>query len=156
MPASTVAADDALPAIDQEPVQLDPGGFAPADPPRLRSRGPVAPLRSGGRACGAPSPLCGSLRKRVTSTEFSFRAAYGLTSAGYAGGRSSEIRVASKAARMDGICVGMAGFNTFVRTPCKARVVRCLCLWRSFAHEYHRRRGGGRLQRSSWHSRADG
>ena len=41
--------------------ELDPGGFAPADPPRLRSRGPVAPLRSGGRACGAPSPLCGSL-----------------------------------------------------------------------------------------------
>jgi GTP-binding protein Era len=33
---------------------LDPGGFAPADPPRLRSRGPDTPLRSGGRACGAP------------------------------------------------------------------------------------------------------
>src|SRR5262245_55173234 len=44
--------------------QLDPWGFAPADPPRLRSRGPNAPLRSGGRARGAPSTLCGS-RKRV-------------------------------------------------------------------------------------------
>ena len=46
---------------------IDPGGFAPADPPRLRSRGPGAPLcsgpharlprvgpGSGGRACGAP------------------------------------------------------------------------------------------------------
>ena len=30
------------------------GGLRPADPPRLRSRGPVAPLRSRGRACGAP------------------------------------------------------------------------------------------------------
>ena len=35
--------------------ELDPGGFGPADPPRRRSRGPVAPLRSGGRACGAPT-----------------------------------------------------------------------------------------------------
>ena len=33
---------------------IDPEGFAPADPPRLRSRGPGTPLRSGGRACGAP------------------------------------------------------------------------------------------------------
>src|SRR5439155_13937549 len=44
-------------------IETDPGGFAPADPPRLRSRGPGAPLRSGGRACGAPSPLCGSAKK---------------------------------------------------------------------------------------------
>src|SRR5438552_12471199 len=50
--------------------KLDPGRFAPADPPRLRSRGPVAPLRSGGRACGPPSPLCGSLRKRGQSSRF--------------------------------------------------------------------------------------
>src|SRR5439155_4119444 len=34
---------------------IDPGGFAPADPPRLRSRGPGTPLRSGGRAHGAPA-----------------------------------------------------------------------------------------------------
>src|SRR5205823_11100583 len=34
---------------------IDPEGFAPADPPRLRSRGPGTPLRSGGRACGAPA-----------------------------------------------------------------------------------------------------
>jgi len=44
------------------------GGFAPADPPRLRSRRTPAPLRSGGRACGAPSPLCGSLGKRLQSS----------------------------------------------------------------------------------------
>ena len=55
---------------------IDPGGFAPADPPRRRSRGPCpgsasakAPARprrsacgakagrSGGRACGAPAPM---------------------------------------------------------------------------------------------------
>ena len=34
---------------------IDPEGFARADPPRLRSRGPGTPLRSGGRACGAPA-----------------------------------------------------------------------------------------------------
>jgi endonuclease/exonuclease/phosphatase family metal-dependent hydrolase len=60
-------------ASDHRPVlvvlELDPGGFAPADPPRLRSRGPNAPFRSGGRARGAPSPLCGS-RKRVQSSRF--------------------------------------------------------------------------------------
>src|SRR5919198_2794260 len=55
--------------MDVRLYQLDPGGFAPADPPRLRSRGPKAPLRSGGRACGAPSPLCGS-RKRVQNSRF--------------------------------------------------------------------------------------
>src|SRR5205814_10482442 len=49
---------------------LDPGGFAPADPPRLRSRGPAAPLRSGGRPRGALGPLCASLRKRVQSSRF--------------------------------------------------------------------------------------
>ena len=49
------------------PNQLDPGGFAPTDPPRRRSRGPRAPLRSGGRARGAPGPLCGS-GKRVQNS----------------------------------------------------------------------------------------
>jgi mxaJ protein len=34
---------------------FDPGGFAPAAPPRLRSRRPNAPLRSGARARGAPT-----------------------------------------------------------------------------------------------------
>jgi hypothetical protein len=35
-------------------IRFRSGGSAPADPPRLRSRGPNAPLRSGGRARGAP------------------------------------------------------------------------------------------------------
>src|SRR5438093_6716176 len=52
-------------------IEADPGGFAPADPPRLptprrtvravgapaSSPGPVAPLRSGGRACGTHEGL---------------------------------------------------------------------------------------------------
>ncbi len=42
----------------------DPGGFAPAAPPRLRSRGPIAPLRSGGRAARA-SPVVRLEESRV-------------------------------------------------------------------------------------------
>ena len=41
-------------------IELNPRGFAWCPPLRRRSRGPRAPLRSGGRARGAPSPLCGS------------------------------------------------------------------------------------------------
>jgi AraC-like DNA-binding protein len=43
------------PRAYREHYRLDPGGSAPVVPPRLRSRGPNAPLRSGGRARGAPS-----------------------------------------------------------------------------------------------------
>src|SRR5207249_6070803 len=59
-PAGTTLPRGHRPDATARPIQSDPGGFAPAGPPRRRSRGPLAPLRSGGRACGAPSPLCGS------------------------------------------------------------------------------------------------
>ena len=37
-------------------VDVKPGGFAPPDPPSPSLGGPHTPLRSGGRAFGAPMP----------------------------------------------------------------------------------------------------
>jgi hypothetical protein len=65
--AGSPAARGRILACDGQ-IGLDPGGFAPVDPlsPSLAGA-PRSPLRSGGRARGAPSPFCGR-RQRVQSS----------------------------------------------------------------------------------------
>jgi hypothetical protein len=74
------------------PAQLDPGGFAPADPPRLRSRGPDAPSAP----ARAPAARLSDRNERGSSCVSPYRAmneasrSYGLWRAAEESGRDDE------------------------------------------------------------------